>query len=133
MDKFSASDEDSDIKRKKKRSRFKERKYNGKKCHKKNSSLYRSLHGEDKIHTSRECKVLKARAKYKDNPKYATKDYKSKSRELNLLEKEASHQRAKYLKNKKLNKAFSKKKIPKEDETLDSNSSPSIEGYNSRD
>ena len=43
-------------------------------------------------------------------PKYYNKDYNRKSREVNLLEKEASHQRAKYLKYKNLNKAFSKKK-----------------------
>ena len=46
MAKFYASDEDSDTKRKKKCSKFKEREENGKKCHKKNSSLYCSLHGE---------------------------------------------------------------------------------------
>ena len=51
---------------------------------------------------------------------------------MNLLEKEASHQRAKYLKYKNLNKAFSKKNTrviiydPSE-----SDSSSSSEGYNS--
>ena len=38
--KFSASDEDSDTKRQKKRSKFKEREENGEKHCKKNSSLY---------------------------------------------------------------------------------------------
>ena len=47
---------------------------------------------------------------------------------MNLLEKEAPHQRAKYLKHKKLNKDFAKKKTRKEetvtlDDTTDSNSS----------
>ena len=48
--KFSTSDEDSDTKRKKKCSKFKEREENGKKRHRKNSSLYFSLHGEKKSH-----------------------------------------------------------------------------------
>ena len=47
--KFAASDEDSDTKRKKKRSKFKEREENGKKRHKKQSSLYCSLRGENKF------------------------------------------------------------------------------------
>ena len=46
----------------------------------------------------------------KDNPKYSTKYYKRKYREVNLLKREATYQRAKYLKYKKLNKAFTKKK-----------------------
>ena len=83
--KFSALDKDSDTKRKKKRSRFKEREGNGKKRHKKNSSLYCSIHGKNKSHTSRECKLLKARDRYKDNHKYETKGYNSKSIEVNLL------------------------------------------------
>ena len=81
--KFDASDKDSDTNRKKKRSKFKERDKNGKKIHKKQYLLYCSLHGENKSHTTRECKVLKA--KTKDKPKYSTKDYNSKSREVNLL------------------------------------------------
>ena len=52
---------------------------------KKHSSLYLSLHGENNSHATSESKVLKA--KTKDNPKYSTKDYKRKSREVNLLEK----------------------------------------------
>ena len=74
--KFSASDEDSDTKRHKKRSKFKERKGNGKKRRKKNSSLYFSLRGENKIHTSRECKFLKASSKDKYNPKSRKNYYK---------------------------------------------------------
>ena len=57
--KFAASDEDSNTKKKKKSSKFKERDENGKKCHKKQSLFYCSLHGENKIHTKRECKFLK--------------------------------------------------------------------------
>ena len=72
-----------------------------------------ALHGENKIHTSRKCKFLKERSKDKDNPKYEKKDYKKNFKELNLLEREAAHQRANYLKHKKLNKYFAKKKTPK--------------------
>ena len=89
-----------------------------------------------KDHTTRECKVLKARTKYK--PKYSAKYYRRNSREVNLLEKEAAHQRAKYLKYKKLNKSFAKKKTRKEetviiDDTSDSKSSSSSECHNSRE
>ena len=57
---------------------------------------------------------------------------------MNLLEKEAAHQRVKYLKYKKLNKYFSKKKIGKEEtaiiyDTSDSNASSSSEAHSSRD
>ena len=57
---------------------------------------------------------------------------------MNLLEKEDSHQRAKYLKYKKLNKALAKKKTRKEDtviidDTSDSDSCSSSEAHNSRD
>ena len=75
---FAASYEDISTKRHKKRSKFKEREENGKKCRKKNSSLYCSLHGEIKSHTSRECNVLKKSAKDKDNPKYGKHYYKNK-------------------------------------------------------
>ena len=51
--KFYASNEHSDTKRKKKRSKFKEQKENGKKSNKKHSLIYCSLHGENKIHTTR--------------------------------------------------------------------------------
>ena len=89
-------------------------------------------------HTSRECKIHKEKAKDKYNPKYATKYYKKNSRELNLLEREAAHQRAKSLKYKKINKAFAKKETPKEEtiiiyETSNRDSSSSSEAYNSRD
>ena len=74
MAKFSASDEDSDTKKHKNRSKkFKERGDNGKKRRKRNSSLYCSLHGENNSHTSRECKFLKSRDKYKDKHKYEKK------------------------------------------------------------
>ena len=53
--------------------------------------------------------VLKSKGKEK--PKFSKKDFKKKSREINLLEKQASHQREKYLKYKNLNKSFSKKKL----------------------
>ena len=54
---------------------------------------------------------------------------------MNHLEKEAAHQRAKYLNYKKLNKYFAKTKTRKEetfiiDNTSDSNSSSSIEARN---
>ena len=124
--KSSASDEDSANERKKKLPKFKEREENSKKRHKKHSSL--SLNFENKSHTTRECKFLKARNKDKDNNNYSTKDYKRKSRKMNLLEREDAHQRAKYLKYNKPNKAFAKKKTPKEEtvvlyDTSDSNSS----------
>ena len=78
--KFSASDKDSDTKRKKKRSKFKERDENGKKYHKKQYFIYFSLRGENRIHTTRECKFLKARTNGRDKPKYSTNYYKRKSR-----------------------------------------------------
>ena len=54
------------------------------------------------------------------------------------MDREAAHQTAKYLKYKKLNKALSKKKTPKEetiilDDTLDINSSSSSESNHSPD
>ena len=49
------------------------------------------------------------------NPKYSKNCYKNKFKEVKILEREASHQRAKYLKYKNLNKDFAKKKTPKED------------------
>ena len=57
---------------------------------------------------------------------------------MKLLEREAAHQRAKYLKYKNPNKAFTKKKTPKEDtviidDTSDSESSSSIEADNPPD
>ena len=135
---FFASDKNSNNERNKKRSKFKEREEKDTKRRKKNSSFYCSLYGENKSHTSRDWKFLKVRSKDKYNPKYGKKYYKKKFRELNLLERESAHQRAKYLKYKKLNKAFSKKKTPKEDtvnldDTSDSNSSSSSEADNSPD
>ena len=82
---FAALDEGSDTKRKKKCLKFKGQDEHGKKRQKNHSKMYCSLHGETISHTTRECKVLKAKSKGK--PKYSTKDYKRKSRELNLLEK----------------------------------------------
>ena len=70
--------------------------------------MYCSLHGENTSHTTRECNVLKVNGNEK--PKYSNKAYQRKSTEVNLLEKESSHQRAKHLKYNKLNKDFSKKK-----------------------
>ena len=118
--KFSASDEDSEPRKKK---RVKSKDEHGKKRQKHSSNLYFSLHGENISHTSRECNVLKSKGKEK--PKFSRKDFKKKSREVNLLEKQASHQREKYLKYKKLNKAFSKKNTPiiLEDSESDSYSS----------
>ena len=76
---FSDSDKDSETKRHKKSyKKFKEHEDNSKKHWKKNSSIYCSLHGENKSHTSRECNVLKKRTKDKENPKYGKKDYKKK-------------------------------------------------------
>ena len=52
---------------------------------------------------------------------------------MNLSEKEASHQKAKYLKYKKLNNAFSKKKTRVIlDDPSDSDSSSSSESHNSQ-
>ena len=104
--KLAAPEEDSETKRKKKHLKPKDER--GKKCQKQNSELYCSLHGKNTTHTTRECNFLKA--KDKEKPKFSKKDYKRKSRELNLLEKKASHQREKFLKYKSLNKAFSRKK-----------------------
>ena len=72
--KFAASDKDSDTKRKKKRPKFKEQDEHGKKRHKKQYFLYCSLCGENKSHTTRECKVLKSRTKDIDKPNYSPKD-----------------------------------------------------------
>ena len=92
MANFYASDKDSDTKGHKKRSKkFKEREDNGKKRRKKNSSIYCSLNGEHNSHTSREWKVLKARAKEKYKPTYGENYYKNKFKKLNLLQAEAAH------------------------------------------
>ena len=82
MAKFSASDDDSDTKKNKRRSKkSKKHEDNGKK-RRKNSSLYCSINGENKSHTSRECKFLKAKASDKDKPKYGKKVSKRSSRNL---------------------------------------------------
>ena len=70
--KFSASDKDSDTKRRKKRLKSKGQDENGKKRQKQHSKLYFSLHGENTSHTTRECNVLKAKGKEK--PKLSKKD-----------------------------------------------------------
>ena len=81
--KFATSDKDSDTKRKKKCLKSKDE--HGKKLQKQHSKLYLSLHGENTSHTTRECNTLKAKGREK--PKFSKKDYKRKSREVNLLEK----------------------------------------------
>ena len=59
--------------------------------------------------TTKECNTLKA--KNQASPRFSKKDFKKKSKEVNLIEKKASLEKAKYLKYKSLNKA-SKKKSP---------------------
>ena len=53
-----------------------------------------------------------ARAAENYESKYVKKDYKKKSKELNLLQAEAAHQKFKY---ENLNKAFTKRKTYKEE------------------
>ena len=91
--------------------------------------MYCSLHVENTSHTSQECNVLKS--KVKERLKLSKKDFKKNSREINLIEKKASQQKAKYLKYKILNKAYSKKKTPIILEDSESNSSSSSEEGNS--
>ena len=78
--KVAASDKDSEPRKEK---RVKSKDEDGKKHQKRSSKLYCSLHGENTSHTSRECNVLKAKGKEK--PKFSKKDFKKKSREVNLL------------------------------------------------
>ena len=66
-------------------------------------------------------------------PNLSKKDFKKKSREVNLLEKQASHQKAKYLKYRNLNKVFSKKKTLVILEDSESDSSSRSEEENSSD
>ena len=87
--------------------------------------MYCSLHVDNTSHTSRECNVLKSKGKEK--PKFSKRDFKQKAREINLLEKKASQEKAKYLKYKSLNKASSKKKTPVIQEDSESDSSSSEE------
>ena len=74
------------------------------------------IKSENKGHTSRVCKVLKERAKDKDNLKYGKIYFEKKFKEL-------AYQKVNY---ENLNKIFTKKKIRKEytailDDTSDSN------------
>ena len=80
--KFSASDEDSEPSKKE---RTKSKDDHGKKRKKRSTKMYCYLHGENTRHTSRECNVLKSKGK--ENPKFSKRDFKKKSREINLLEK----------------------------------------------
>ena len=104
---FSASDEDSGPRKK---NRTKSKDDHGKKRKKRSTKMYCSLHGDNSRHTSRECNVLKSKGK--ENSKFSKRDFKKKSREINLLEKKASQEKAKYLKHKSLNKASFKKNTP---------------------
>ena len=69
--KFAASDKDSEPRNKK---RVKSKDEHGKKKQKLSSKLYCSLHGENTIHTSRECNVLKS--KVKEKPMLSKKYFK---------------------------------------------------------
>ena len=126
--KFAASDKDSEP-RKKKRTKSKNK--HGKKRKKRSTKMYCSLHRENTSHTSWECNFLKSKGKEK--PKFSKKDFKKKSREINLLEKKASQEKTKYLKYKSLNKTSSKKKTPVILEYSESDSSSSSEEENSSD
>ena len=77
---FSASNENSEP-RKKKCTKSKDN--HGKKRKKFSTKIYCSLNGENTSHISRECNVLKSKGKEK--PKFSKKDFKKKSREINLL------------------------------------------------
>ena len=121
-EKFAASDKDSKP-RKKKRTKAKDDR--GKKRKKRSTKMYCSLHGDNTSHTSQECNVLKS--KVKEKPKFSKKDFNKKARGINLLEKKASQEKAKYLKYKSLNKASSKKKSPVILEDFESDSSSSEE------
>ena len=124
--KFPASNEDNKP-RKKKRTKSKDD--HGKKRKKRSTKMYYSLHGDNNSHTSQESNVLKCKGKEK--PKLSKKDFKKKSRDINLLEKKASQQKAKYLKYKSLNNASSMKKTPVilEDSKSDSSSSKEENSY----
>ena len=78
--KFAASDEDSESRKKK---RLKSKDEHGKKHQKLSSKLYCYLHVENTSHTSRGCNFLKSKGK--ENPKFSKKNFKKKSREVNLL------------------------------------------------
>ena len=100
---FAASDKESNPRRKKRKTKSDR----GKKRIKRSTKMYCSLHGENTSHNSKDWKTLKAKGKAK--PKFSKKDFNKKARELNLIEKEAFLEKAKYLKYKSLNKASKKK------------------------
>ena len=102
-----ASNEDSEPRKKK---RTKTKNDHGKKRTKCSTKMYCSLHGDNTSHNSRECNVLNSKGK--DKPKFSKRDFKKKARDINLLVKKSFQKKAKYLKFKILNKAFSKKKTP---------------------
>ena len=120
-EKFVASDEESEP-RKKKRSKTKSDR--GKKCLKRSTKMYCSHHGENTSYNSKYFNTLKVKGKGK--PKFSKKDFKKKSREFNLIEKKASLEKAEYLQYKSLKKA-SKKKSPVILELSESDSSSSKE------
>ena len=91
--KFAASDEDSELRKKK---RTKTKNDHGKKRIKRSTKMYCYLHGDNTSHNSKECNVLKSKGKYK--PKFSKRYFKKKAREINLLEKKSSQEKAKYLK-----------------------------------
>ena len=88
--KYAASDEESEPRRKK---RTKTKSDRGKKRIKRSTKMYCSLHGENTSHNSKDCNTLKSKGKAK--PKFSKRDFKKKSREINLIDKKASQQKAK--------------------------------------
>ena len=83
--KFAASDKESEPRRKK---RTKTKSDRCKIRIKRSTKMYCSLHGDNTSHTSRECNIIKSKGKEK--PKFSKRDFKKKSREINLLEKKSS-------------------------------------------
>ena len=73
--KFAASDEDSEPRKKK---RTKTKNYHGKKCPKRSTKMYCSLHGDNTSHNSKGCNFLKSKGK--DNPKFSKRGFKKKAR-----------------------------------------------------
>ena len=123
--KFAASDEESEPRRKKRKTKSDR----GKKSIKRSNKMYCSLHGDNTKHNSKDCNTLKAKGKAK--PKFSKNDLKKKAREFNIIENKASLEKAKYLKYKSLNKASSKKKTPVILEDSESDSSISEKGNSS--
>ena len=78
----------------------------GKKRTKRSTKVYCSLRGDNTSHNSKECNVLKSKGK--DKSKFSKRDFKKKAREINILDKKSSQQKAKYLNYKSLDKASSK-------------------------